>query len=295
MNEKMSFEEFKGVVMDQIRKYLPEDFRDISLQIVTKTNDVKLNGLMIRQVNSNVCPMIYLESFYKDYTKGEDVEEVIKKIVKARMTHDKPDGVDVNEISNYDYCKDKIRPRLINAEWNQELLKTRPHFDVADLAAIFIVNLGSNGEGTMSVQVTDGLMQIWGVSKEDILRIAKENIAKEGSFATMSSVLGELVGVDMHDEFEDRMYVLSNKSKINGSSIILSDEVMNKVIEKIGSDFYILPSSIHELLIVPDRAEIMLSELENMVRYVNATQVEEHDRLSDHVYRYTQQEGLKIA
>jgi hypothetical protein len=160
------------------------------------------------------------------------------------------------------------------------------------------MDLGSNESGTMSLQVSDGLLTMWGVSANDLFEISKSNIVmnEEGSFYSMVSVIGELVGSDLDDEYEDRMYVLSNQTKVYGSSTVLCEDVMKKVIEKIGDDFFILPSSVHELIIVPNRDDaIKLADLEMMVREVNATQVEENDRLSDNVYRYTLENGLKLA
>ena len=93
---------------------------------------------------------------------------------------------------------------------------------------------------------------------------------------------------------EEQMYVLSNSIKVNGASAVLDAKMMEDIAEKVG-DFYILPSSIHELLVVPVKSGMDVESLENMVCEVNATQVQLEERLSDHVYTYSLEEGLKIA
>lgn len=82
------------------------------------------------------------------------------------------------------------------------------------------------------------------------------------------------------------MYVLTNASKVNGSGILARDGVLDKIGELLGKNFYVLPSSIHEVLIVPDNGDMQAKELESMVKEVNATQVAPADLLSDKVQYY---------
>ena len=94
---------------------------------------------------------------------------------------------------------------------------------------------------------------------------------------------------------EERMFVLSKKDELNGTTILLDNNMMERVIEKVGIDFYILPSSVHEVIIVPAYVEMDINDLESMVREINITQVDVPDRLSDHVYRYIAGTGIVKA
>ena len=94
---------------------------------------------------------------------------------------------------------------------------------------------------------------------------------------------------------EDRMYILTNIYKVNGASMLLDSDMMQKVMEEVGSDFFILPSSIHEVLIVPADSGMKSSDLETMVREVNDTEVSDTEILSYHVYRYSMENGIQIA
>ena len=152
MKEKMRFEEFKVAVLDGIREWLPEQFATahISLQVVTKNNDIKLTGLTIQSVGSNISPTIYLEEFYRKYQEGMEMPEILKKIADIRMEHEVEGNFDASQITDFARCQDKILPRLIGAEWNQELLENRPHVLIEDLAVTFCIDLGANEDGSMS-------------------------------------------------------------------------------------------------------------------------------------------------
>ena len=90
-------------------------------------------------------------------------------------------------------------------------------------------------------------------------------------------------------DIPDTMFVLTNDTKVNGAAAILNDDIRQEIAEKVG-DFYMLPSSIHETLIIPKDAGMEFKELEQMVQEVNQTQVAPGERLSDHVYEYDAKE-----
>lgn len=315
MKEVKSFEEFKVAVLDGIREWLPEQFATahISLQVVTKNNDLKLTGLTIQSVDSNIAPTIYLEDFYAKYQEGVEMPEILKKIADIRMEHEVEDDFDASQITDLARCQDKIFPRLIGAEWNQELLENRPHILIEDLAVTFCIDLGANENGSMSVPIHNGLMKIWNLTVDDLYEIAVKNLSdsKVGTFRSMNEVMASMMLPNIIDECddedaakdmlemmmpsEDMMYVLSKKDGIYGACILLDKQMMQTVIDRVGTEFYILPSSVHECLVVPASQDMNPSDLVAMVREVNSTTVESVDRLSDNVYTYSAEEGLKLA
>ena len=157
-------------------------------------------------------------------------------------------------------------------------------------------------------------MNTWAVTADYLYELAVSNLtaANVGTFASMNEVMAEMMMPNIIEECggdreaaeqmlemmmppEDKMFVLSNKSKVNGASILLDKQMMQKVIDKVGTDFYILPSSIHECLVVPATQDMEPSDLVAMVREVNQTNVEICDRLSDEIYTYSMDEGIKLA
>lgn len=102
--------------------------------------------------------------------------------------------------------------------------------------------------------------------------------------------------IEMVYELENRMlphiYVLSNTYGITGAAVLLYPEELEKMSELLQSDLIILPSSVHEVLVVEDDGHIELSVYLNMVRSVNQEDVPEEDILSDNIYVYRR--GTKI-
>lgn len=311
--EKMTLEEFAKIVIEKIKDFLPDRYidSDVRLQDITKNNDTKLKAVTITVPNSNISPTIYLNSMYEQYQRGKPMEEILNQIAAIQAEHDKDIAVDVSAITDYEKVQGKVAARLVNAENNQELLSQRPHILVGDdLAVTYCIMLGENDNGSMSVPITNQLMENYGVTVGELHEAATQNMDEltPASFKSMNEVMVEMMlpslivecGGDreqaeqmleaMMPPMEDgKMYVLTNEQKTNGAAIILNDKVMDQISEKVGGEFYILPSSVHELLIVPRDAGMEVPELEKMVCEVNATQVSVEERLSDHVYAYDAQ------
>lgn len=288
----LTYEEFKDTVVSQIKDYLPADFSNatVSINSVLKNNSLKLDGLSIRRENESICPNIYLNQFYDDYSDGRALEDILLDIARIRQKHSGPVNLDVSTITDFDAVKDKINIKLINSEQNAEYLKGKPHTDIADLSAIYYIDLGTDECGSMTTVISDYLLSQYGISVEELHQTAISNMESNARFCSLFEVLSELMSDNVPTEAlcsaDDMMFVLSNQNKINGASMLLCPTVMDNIAEKVGKDFSLLPSSIHEALIVPDRPDMEVDSLAAMVREVNATQVAKDEQLSDHVYRY---------
>lgn len=305
----MTFDEFKQEVMDKIKDFLPINYQDATVEIrdVIKNNDTHLSGLTIRNEESGIAPTLYLEDFYNAVESGEHsfngimtrMAETYMNAAEADIAKDAKDVV--NQITDYDATKDKIVPRIVNRESNEERLQDMPHTDMGDLAITYHVDLGSADDGQMSVAINNQMMERYGVKVSDLHEAAcanMENITPT-TFKTMGETLAEIMVpgyADMSAEQKEEvmadmglddpgMYVLSNESKTFGAAALLDTKTMDSIRDSVG-DFYILPSSVHEVLIVPKRDDLDLATLENMVQEVNATQVAPNEVLSDHVFEY---------
>ena len=304
----MDFDQFKEVVKDSIKEYLPEDYEKASVEIrdVIKNNDTHLSGLTIRDEGTSIAPTLYLEDFYSQYEGGKDMDDILAHMAdvydeaaRDGLSFDKENLV--NQLTDYEATKDKIIPRVVNKESNEERLKGMPHTDMGDLAITYHVDLGDSDGGQMSVAVSNEMMDKYGVSVSELHDQACKNMEEVSptSFETMIETLANLMIPDYENmtseekaearaEFDmpdPGMYVLSNGNKSFGAAAMLDTDTMDKIREEVG-DFYILPSSVHEVLIVPKREDMHLSDLEAMVQEVNATQVAPNEVLSDHVYEY---------
>ena len=305
----MTFDDFKQMVEDNIKDYLPEEYADakVSINEVIKNNDTHLTGVTIRDEGTSIAPTLYLEQYYEDVNSGNKTMDQALTMMAAVYDDANKNGLDmdtkelVNNLTDYDQTKDKIIPRVVNRESNEERLKTIPHTDMGDLTVTYHVDLGNASDGQMSVQVSNEMMNKYDVSVEDLHEQACANMKEisPATFKTMAETLAEIMipgfeemsaeereeAIGNFDMPDPGMYVLSNDSKSFGAAAVLDPEVMDKIRNDVG-DFYILPSSVHEVLIVPKREDMHLSDLEAMVQEVNATQVAPNEVLSDHVYEY---------
>ena len=306
MND-MNFQEFKDYVAEHIKELLPEKYEEskVAIQEVVK-NNATLSAITIQSPDSNVSPTIYLDNYFAQYQDGKDMGLIMTDIARLRMEYELDQSFDVNSITDFDQVKDKIAARLVGAEGNEKLLENRPYTMVDDLAVTYCVMLGDSPDGSMSVPITNALMENYGINVEQLHALAMTNMDQlsPAIFKSMNEVMKEMMMPQMLEQcggdevLTDQMmsamcppdvgnmYVLSNEQKLNGAAVLLNESVMEQVAEKVGGEFYILPSSIHETLIIPKSAGMERAELENMVQEVNATQVAPQDRLSDHVYTY---------
>lgn len=299
----MYFEEFCNEIIRTIEANFSTEREDmkITLRRVLKNNGLELTGLVIGSENSNINPTIYLNSFYERYQSEEiSFNDIAAEIMQIYRNTKCEGRFNLQLLFNKDYILSKVMPRLINAESNTEFLETRPHVTIEDLAVTYYIVLDENAKGLSSIAITNELLKAYGLSVEELHQIAVQNMQtqSESTLEDMNEVIEKILTSQIDEEsdidlFEESilhepcmMYVLSNRKKMYGAAAILDSDFMDRVAHKIEKNFYILPSSVHEQIIVPATDAIKLHELELMVSEVNETQVAKEDMLSNHVYIY---------
>ena len=294
----MRFDEFVSIVAEKILDYLPKTFAEaeVKLETVIKNNDLKLTGITIRREESNICPTIYLDPYYEAYKAGEEMDKILGKIADTRMKNDFEESFDADQFKDFDWVKDMIVPRLVNKEQNLEQLTERPYSAIADLAVTYHIMLFN---GNASTPVTNDFMKVWGIKTEELHELAVRNMARliPGTFRGMSVVMDAICGdkTDVLDPENEMLFVLSNKGGWYGAAAVLDDKIMKSVVKRVGEKFYVLPSSVHELLVVPSNIGMDVGQLKEMVTSINASEVALEERLSNNVYRYSTEKGLQIA
>ena len=296
----MNFNDFVDYVAEKVTDIMGEGYCRFVTK-VTKNNGIVLTGLSVRKEGENVSPTIYLEDFYKLYEDGEVMGDVVSELVRCFKESELSDPPDVSFMEDFEKVRDKLMLKTVNYSKNEEYLATVPHKKFLDLAAVFYIYISGDEFGAGSVTVTNEWMNIWNVDTDTLYETAFKN-TRERFGVTLDSiteVLKDLIHFvsdsdsecekrvsDAIDESDDLpMYVLSNSTRHYGASCILFNEVLNDFAKDISSDLFILPSSIHELIIVPDNGEDP-QLLQKMVKEVNSTQVSAQDVLSDNIYRF---------
>lgn len=292
--------EFARQVRDNIKSYLPPEYReaDVTLEEVTKGNDLTLTGLVVRNEGEAIVPTIYLEPYAGEYEQGRPMDEIMREIARTRTQHGLKLPFEVSEMKDYDRVKPLLAIRLFDPEINQQYMKGKPFTPCGDLAAHYRIQLMEGSRGTASAVITDGMLETWGITKEQLHQdaAAAESARNPVRFYSMEDVMNEFMAPVRAENLFDRegplelgpmpMYVLTNANKVNGSGVLAHEGVLEKIGDLMGQDYFVLPSSVHEVLIVPGNGEMQAKELESIVREINATQVAPDEVLSDKVQYY---------
>ena len=298
-----TMEVFAGTVKSAMEAVYGSECK-VDVHKVVKNNGLHLTGITIRNRESNMAPTIYLDGYFADYKDGRTMENICKEIVEVYEKNKVQKDFSLEKVTDFDNVKDRICFKLVNREKNAELLEDAPYVEYQDLAVIFYILVSKDNTGTASITVRTTLKEMWGVDTDTLYDLAKKNTQRlfRGRVLSMMEVMAEIIGdsadaldeemveaffdMDVYEDSAFPMYVATNVFKMNGACILLYDGVLEKFAEKIGGDFYILPSSVHEVLFVPANGDMDARYLIEMVREVNATQVAPDEVLSDNVYMY---------
>ena len=312
-----NYSEFMEYIKEKVTDYLPERFEsaEIAIRQVVKNNDVVLDGLLISSPDSHISPTIYLNPLYEQYKEEKDLDGIVSNIADTYIENIEPvvnRGFQekLEEIGNYETVKDYIFPKLVNLEKNSIRLQDAPYTQREDLAVTYNIKVTEDSHSMGSIMITNYLMEKYGVTPEELHALAMENMERlspsvceplENVIVEVSaSQLSEQEGISFEEAKEHvremlppggtEIYCLSNESKLNGAVSIISENVQKMVAEQVGGDYYVLPSSVHELMIVPKSLGMNFGELEEMVSSVNAACVRDDEVLSNHVYQYDAKE-----
>ena len=286
----MNYQEFIGSVTGILRESLPCE-TELNLVPVEKNNGVIMDGLTIRKKGQHVAPTIYLDSYYREYLSGRSVKNICDQILGCCEETDFMECFDTDFFTDYRKIKPTVVYKLIHYERNRSLLERIPHLPFLDLAIVFYCLLNDTPAGNATVLIHNSHLELWNISFQELYQDARKNAPRllPAELKAMSEVLEELAGEQ--ETAEIPMYVLTNTRRALGSACILYDEVLKSCAERIGEAFYLLPSSIHEMILLPDSAAIHAKELLAMVREINTTQVRDTEVLSDQIYYYSPDSG----
>ena len=300
----MNFNEFVNEVKGNIKLFLPKDYEnaEVSTMECHKLNRA-YTGLMVRKEGEMLTPTINLNQLYEAYKAQPSVtmETVCRKI--ADIVLEAPIQVDLKAILNYENVKDKLFIRVSSAEANKEVLEIVPH-QLKDLAITYHVAVGKDQDGLSSMLITNEMMKEYGVTQEQIHEDAMKSSPRVmvPEVSSIGVLIDEIYQKNIlmltPDEREmlletlqessemPTFFVVTNTERVNGAGVIFYPEFMDNMGELLGNNFFILPSSIHQMLILPDDGQVDAEMLRDMVKEVNATQVAPAERLTNDVYHF---------
>lgn len=325
----MNFDKFIEEIKQMVKEYLGEAVR-VEDKTVLKNNGVKLTGIVIMEGKQNCIPNIYLNGYYEQFKEGRCLFDIVYEIAKYYEEHKIEKQINMNSFSDFEQVKDAICFRLINYEKNEELLKQIPHIPYLDLAIVFFCIVNNECIGNGSILIKNEHLKKWQVDLKCVQSYAFCNTKKifKGRIKPMEDVICEMMKKKMIMEIErsieeqmdsrvkiteemvepiiqemmckvyseakgPKMYVASNESKNFGAAAILYDSFLADFANKTQSDYYILPSSIHEVILVPvGNEEDEVLQLKRMVCEVNHTELDMEEILSDSIYLFKRSSGI---
>lgn len=296
----MNYETFKGIVVEKFKDYLPKEYQgmELSIHTVEKVN-VRMEGIILID-NCNAITakcIIYINEMYDHYKQCSDLQEVLQ-LAARRMGHAIIEAPKVDSAIDFNDAKDNIVFQLINTEQNKQILSDIPHREFEDLTIIYHLVLKMEADGISSTVISSALAERLRLSEEQMFQLAVENtkrifppeichindivremFIKDGMPAEMADIMIEEVPAEMS------LWVVSNNKRINGAIAMLYEDIFHTLAERLETNLYIMPSSIHEVIAV-SVSSLDPNDLAEMVAEINMKQVALEERLSNQVYHY---------
>lgn len=295
----MNYENFLEKIKEQIEAYYDEDTQ-VFIHKVIKNNNLEMDGLSILPKDQHLSPAVYLNDYYQMYLDGKNFDDIIDDILS--VFDDSPPNIpfQIEDFKDFSKVKHHIVYKLINFNANKKLLQTTPFHRILDLALVFYVIFPTEGLESATILIQKEHLHLWNISHDTLFQIAKENTPRilKPQLKKMSDLIEEFV-LEEYPNSEEAlrkfipnpaddeaipMYVLTNHLRLNGSAVFLYDGILEAFSQKYDMDIFILPSSIHEVILVPANGMIGKEALRRMVKEVNAQEVAKQEQLSNQVY-----------
>ena len=285
----MSYEKFCERMKDILQQYYGVE-SNVKLHTVQKVNGVVLHGITVMKEGVSIVPTLYLESYYDELNRGMPLNDIVHRFI---LEYDKAaihDDFDISFFEFYDKVKPHLGYKLINYEMNRELLQEVPHKRYLDLAIVCYCNIVDDRLGKGTILIRNEHLDIWKIEKDILIRDSLKNMPLifPSEVINMADLLKEL-----YDDPAQLicgkmpMYVLTTRARMYGAAAILYSGQLEAIAREVDDDFYLLPSSIHEIIILPKKYGTDEEYLSQLVDEINHEQLDIEEILSNHAYLYS--------
>ena len=285
----LGYKEFKEMVKRELQRVLGETYLVVEEGVV-KNNGVELEAFAALRKEDNVSPLVYVSELYEHYKMGAVLEDIVEQVAEKMKVH-----VQINaQVLEQDFWDiyDQISMTLVNKELNKKKLEEVVTRDFLDLVVIFKIKLHATDYETCSCTITKQLLKNWGITEEALCTVAWKNLQKEQAVIRniMSVISGEDVEILELDD-DKMLHILSNRDNVQGAVMMMRKEVLRSFADRFEKNLYLLPSSIHECMLLVDNGEHDVDGLKQMVQEINQSVVDAKEVLSDSVYYYDREMG----
>lgn len=280
----------KTVISDTLKK-------EVRIVNPLNSNGVHLYGLSIVEPNPNTSPVIYLESFFERFLDTDNWAGTVKDILEFYHNNRGEDSFDIKWFRNFNQIRENLFYRLINYEKNQELLSMVPHTRFLDLAKLYYADC-KIGETAGSILIYHRHVKEWNITEDELITAAEENTPRlyPANLHPIFNTLGFDDDISLILKMPFPMFVLSNTGNQNGAAVVCYKDILERFSQKIEDDLVILPSSVHETMLLPLQKSNNIESLRKMVYDINHATLDQSQFLSDNVYLYSRKDRqLMIA
>jgi hypothetical protein len=251
---------------------------------ILKNNGVRLDGFSFQTEFRKEQPTVYVNHYYKEEIRLQEVEKIAEQILGVMRQSALRPGCNLEELLDYEKMKSRIFYRLISRKKNEELLKEVPFLPWLDLALVFYIRVPEDFLENATILIRNEHMERWKLDLHELYQRAIQNRRKtQVLFCPMEQFL-ENCGLS---DVQSGMYVLSNEYREYGAAAIADPDIQKMCAQKLGENYYVLPSSIHEVILLPESMATTREELDALVQEANACCVSQEEFLSDHAYYYS--------
>ena len=294
----MKYEEFKEIIKREMKERFG-DTKTVIIKPVVKNNSTIYDGLIIIDPNHNVSPTIYLEYYYQRYEDGVSIEDIIEDIMIIYKESLPTKEFDSSIFMDFNKAKSRVIMKLINTKQNQKLLEQIPYVPFYDLSIVFMVDVSQAMQERATILIYNNHMKFWDVGVEELYQLAIENTPRQlqPRLDDLQDVVEYIIGESLPFLEELGGKILTNHLHIHGATCMVYPELLKEIYDIFEDKVIIIPSSIHEVLVFPEKNmpdEYGLDYLRDMVKYVNENDLASDEILSDHVYCYDGVELINI-
>lgn len=294
MNKDMEYIQFLKEIQERVETHFNGKVKG-EVCTSTKNNGVAVTGLMLKGEEERVAPNFYLDNQFVEWMRGLcTLENIAEKLCNAYQEEIEKNSQLVSKIQfSWEEFRRNVFLRLVNKEKNKELLDTVPHRTFLDLAIVYyyVVPISDDVMGTLVI--TGEHMDLLQISEEELHQTAISNCerfqpVRVRCMEDLLYDLGRRVGVEVHEvkECHPFLFVMTNRKGSFGASALIFEDELEYFSHRINNSFYVLPSSVHEVILVPANQEFSVDYFRSMVREINETQVDATEVLSDNIYFY---------
>ena len=284
---KVTFETF----LDTVKEAVDSEFSDgttLKYKKITKNNGVEVTGAFLERPDApGRYQLLYMEQVFGALGEEPDPAAAVRLILDCLDT-EVPKEVGSLSMASWDEVKDRVILRLVGREKNRERLESLVYEEVLDMAAVACILFDGRTVGRGITEISRGMLESWKTDRETVLSAARDNTPR--LLPETLKTLREAAMIQAEEDGMDSLYVLSNTSTFCGAAAILYSGKMRGLAEKYGKDILILPTSIHETILVPE-GSFDVGFLRKALESVNAADVPKEDVLTDSVYRYRRSDG----